>query len=208
MAIIIGIGGGSGSGKTTLSDILKKKFKDISYLSYDSYYNDLTNLPLDKRKTRNFDQPESLDEKLFVKHLTDLKNGKDINKPVYDFSIHSRSDKTELVKSGDIIIVEGILIFHSKELRDLFDIKIYVDADSDTRLSRRIVRDVNERGRTVQSVITQYLETVKPMFEQYVEPTKRYCDIIVPNDIHSKINSNSIKIIELYINSCLKPKLN
>lgn len=203
MAIVIGICGGSGSGKTTLSNILNEKYKNISFISYDSYYKDLSYLPREKRDEKNYDEPCALDEELFIKQIKELSKGETINKPIYDFLTHTRNKKTKIIVSNDIIIVEGILIFSNRKLRDLFDIKIFLEADGDTRLSRRIIRDCNERNRTIYSVIKQYFDTVKPMHEKYVEPKKRYCDIIIPNDINININKKSIDIIELYIDNCL-----
>ena len=203
MAIIIGICGGSGSGKTTLSNILNNRYKNISFISYDSYYKDLSYLPKEKRDAKNFDEPCALDEELFINQIQKLSKGEPINKPIYDFSTHTRNLKTEIIISNEIIIVEGILIFSNRKLRDLFDIKIFLEADGDTRLSRRIIRDCNERKRTIDSIVKQYFDTVKPMHEKYVEPKKRYCDIIIPNDINTNINKKSVEIIELYIDDCL-----
>jgi len=182
--IIIAIAGGSGSGKTTVVKEILDRFAqttDISVISHDDYYKK-SNLSDEERKHINYDHPDSLDNELFATHLEQLLSGKTIDKPVYDFVIHNRSDKTETVKCSRIIIIEGILVLENKQIRDLADIKIYVKCDEDLRFIRRMKRDIYERGRSIENIIEQYLATVKPMFNQYIRPTSRYADIIIPND--------------------------
>ncbi len=180
--MIIGICGGTGSGKTTVaSKILEVIDSDsVVLLQQDNYYKELAHLPVEERARQNFDHPDSLDMELFVEHLRSLKNGKAIDRPVYDFTIHTRSRKTVRVEPKPVVIVEGILIFDNKPLRDLMDIKIFVDTDADLRFIRRLHRDITERARTVESVINQYLQTVRPMHLEFVEPSKRYADVIIP----------------------------
>lgn len=180
--LVIGIAGGSGSGKTTVAqEILQRVGPDkIAYIQHDSYYKDLSGLPPAQRDEVNFDHPNSLDTELLSTHIERLKNGKTIEVPIYDFSTHSRTDDIFTVKSRGVIIVEGILIFVEAALRSLFDVKIYVDTDADIRLIRRLQRDISERGRTAETVIKQYQATVRPMHLEFVEPSKRYADIIIP----------------------------
>ena len=179
--LIIGIAGGTGSGKTTLVDRLKEQFgDDISVLTHDSYYAAHHDLTLEERQALNYDHPASFDTDRMIQDLEDLKAGKTIHCPVYDYTVHDRLEETREIAPNKVIIVEGILVFDNKSLRDLMDIKIFVDTDADVRILRRILRDVKERGRTLDSVIEQYLSTVKPMHEQFVEPAKRYADVIVP----------------------------
>jgi uridine kinase len=180
--LVIGIAGGSGSGKTTVAQtILQRVGPDrISFLQHDSYYKDLSGLPFAQRVEVNFDHPNSLDNEMLVRHIHLLKQGKPVDVPIYDFSTHSRTDKTFVVKPRPVILVEGILIFTEPELRQLFDVKIFVDTDSDIRFIRRLQRDITERGRTTESVIKQYQATVRPMHLEFVEPSKRYADIIIP----------------------------
>lgn len=179
--IIIGVAGGSGSGKTTLAQNLQKEFQDdILLLSHDFYYKRHDELSFDERKKLNYDHPDAFDTSLLIEHLKELKKGHPIEHPVYSFINHNREDFTVKVEPKKIIIVEGILIFENKELCNMMDIKIYVDTDADIRFIRRLVRDVNERGRSIDSVITQYCDTVKPMHEQFVEYSKKNANIIVP----------------------------
>ena len=179
--LIIGIAGGTGSGKTTLVDRLKEQFgSDISVLTHDSYYAAHHDLSLEERQALNYDHPASFDTDQMIQDLEDLRAGKTIQCPVYDYAIHDRTEETQTIHSNKVILVEGILIFDNKALRDLLDIKLFVDTDADVRILRRIHRDVTERGRTMDSVMEQYLTTVKPMHEQFVEPSKRYADVIVP----------------------------
>ena len=179
--LVIGIAGGTGSGKTTLMDNLIAKFKDdVTILSHDNYYKRHDELTYEQRCLLNYDEPAALETDLMARHLELLRQGQPIDCPVYDFTIHNRSDKTIPIVPKKVIIVEGILIFENKPQRDLMDIRIFVDTDADVRLCRRIKRDVQQRGRTLESVLTQYQDTVKPMHEMYVEPSKKYANIIVP----------------------------
>ena len=179
--LVIGIAGGTGSGKTTLMNNLIEKFaNDVTILSHDNYYKRHDELTYEQRCQLNYDEPAALETVLMAVHLEHLRRGEAIDCPVYDFTIHNRSDETIRIVPRKVIIVEGILIFENRELRELMDIRVFVDTDADVRLCRRIKRDVNKRGRPLESVLTQYQETVKPMHEMYVEPSKKYADIIVP----------------------------
>lgn len=179
--LVIGIAGGSGSGKTTLMKNLIDKFGDvITVLSHDNYYKRHDELSYEERCKLNYDEPGAFDTSLMIYQLDQLRHGQAIDCPVYDFTVHNRSNETIRIVPERVIIVEGILIFESEPLRQLMDIKIFVDADADVRLCRRIKRDVNKRGRSLESVLTQYQQTVKPMHEKYVEPTKKYADLVVP----------------------------
>lgn len=179
--MVLGVAGGTGSGKTTLTRRLKDRFGDqISVISHDNYYKRQDHLTYDERCRTNYDHPDAFDTDLMVEHLAALKRGETIYCPVYDFSEHNRSDDLLEIKPAPVILVEGILIFASQELCDLMDIKVFVDTDADVRILRRIVRDVKKRGRTLDSVVSQYLTTVKPMHEQFVEPSKRRADLIIP----------------------------
>lgn len=184
---MIGIAGGSGSGKTTVArEILNRVGAGrIAYLQHDSYYKDLSGLPPALRAEVNFDHPNSLETELLIEHVRALRRYQPVEAPIYDFSTHSRTDKTFTVAPRGVILVEGILIFVEAELRKLFDIKIFVDTDSDIRFIRRLYRDITERGRTTESVIKQYQETVRPMHLEFVEPSKRYADIIIPEGGHN-----------------------
>lgn len=180
--VIIGIAGGSGSGKTTLTNRLWKQFgpDEVSVLNHDSYYKRHDELPYEERCKLNYDHPDSFDTPLLVEHLKALRAGQPVKVPIYDYSIHNRTHRTVTVYPAPVIIVEGILIFASPELCEQMDMKVYVDTDADVRILRRIMRDVKQRGRTLDSVVEQYLTTVKPMHEQFVEPSKRKADLIVP----------------------------
>jgi uridine kinase len=178
--MIIGIAGGTGSGKTTLTEQIRKRFgDDVTVIYHDNYYRLQVGKTYDERSQVNYDHPDAFETTLMIEHLKALKAGKSIECPLYDYTQHNRSDQVEVIHPSKVIIVEGILIFAEKELRDMMDIKIFVDTDADVRILRRIQRDVEERARTLQSVIHQYLTTVKPMHEQYVEPSKRFADLIV-----------------------------
>ena len=180
--LVIGIAGGSGSGKTTVANVIIERVgaEQINYLPHDAYYKDLMDLPDHQRAEINFDHPDSLDTPLMVKHIQMLKNWHPIDLPVYDFKSHTRTNQTKPIKPKSIMIVEGILIFAEKILLPHFDVKIFVDTDADIRFIRRLQRDIIERGRTTDSVIKQYLSTVRPMHLEFVEPSKRYADVIIP----------------------------
>lgn len=180
--VIIGVTGGSGSGKTTVSRAIFEQLHGHSLLMLqeDSYYNDQSDTPFEERIKTNYDHPNAFDTELLVKQLKDLLDWKTIEKPIYDYTEHTRSSEVEKVEPKEVIILEGILVLNDPALRDLMDIKIFVDTDDDIRIIRRIQRDIEERGRSLQSVIDQYKSTVKPMYHQFIEPTKRYADIIVP----------------------------
>ncbi len=180
--VVIGVAGGSGSGKTTVAHAILRRAgtKQITVIQHDAYYKDLGDLPLPQRALRNFDHPESLDNDLLVDHLRQLKSGSWIEMPVYDFTTHTRTTKTRRLHPHRVVLVEGILIFAEPRLRPLFDVKIFVDTDPDIRFIRRLERDIIERGRTTESVIQQYLNTVRPMHLDFVEPSKRYADVIIP----------------------------
>lgn len=179
--MVIGIAGGTGSGKTTITKKLIQHFgDDVSVIHHDNYYKAHHDMPYEERARLNYDHPDSFDTEMLIDALKELKRGHSVVCPVYDYSIHDRSDKTTVVEPAKVVIVEGILIFQSRELCRQMDIKIYVDTDADVRILRRIMRDVRDRGRSLESVVNQYLSTVKPMHEQFVEPAKRYADVIVP----------------------------
>lgn len=179
--IVIGIAGGTGCGKSTMIEKIRNEFMEqITILSHDFYYKEHSSLNYEERSKLNYDHPNSFDTDLMIQHIRQLKKGKSIYRPVYDFTIHNRTEETVSVQPSKVIIVEGILIFENKELLDLLDIKVFIDTDADVRIIRRILRDVSERGRTLESVITQYLTTVKLMHEQFVEPSKKNADIIIP----------------------------
>jgi len=179
--LIIGICGGTGSGKTTVALKILDAVRDrANYIQHDHYYKDLSHLPLEERRKLNFDHPDALDSDLLVEHLKQLRAGKAIERPVYDFTIHTRKKETVRITPKQATLVEGILIFEHAALRALMDIKIFVDTDADVRLVRRMRRDITERGRTVESVMDQYANTVRPMHLEFVEPSKRYADLIIP----------------------------
>jgi len=185
---MIGIAGGTGSGKTTITRHLCERFgEDVGVVYHDNYYKQHDELPYEERSKLNYDHPNAFDTDLMIEHLQTLKNGKAIECPVYDFSIHNRIDRTVTIPPARVIVVEGILVFCEKALRDLLNIKIYVDTDADVRVLRRVMRDVKERGRSIESVAEQYLKTVKPMHEAFVEPSKRYADIIVPEGGYNSV---------------------
>ena len=191
--VIIGLAGGTGSGKSTITDAIRGEVKNqITLIPQDSYYKNFGLLPIEKRNKINYDHPDSFDNQLLMEHLKLLKKNIPIQKPIYDFKTHSRIDKTILIKPSKIIIVEGILIFENKQLRKLMDIKIFVDTDADIRILRRIERDIKERGRSLESIVLQYRNTVQPMHIEFVEPSKRYADIIIPEGGANKIGINMI----------------
>lgn len=186
--IVIGIAGGTGSGKTTLTAHLVETFGgDVSVVYHDNYYKAHPNMTYEERAALNYDHPDAFDTGLMVEDLKTLCAGKTIHCPVYDYTIHNRSDKTVEVTPTKVVIVEGILIFHPEDLRNLMDIKIFVDTDADVRILRRILRDVKERGRSLDSVINQYLNTVKPMHDQFVQPSRQYADIVVLDGGHNLV---------------------
>ena len=186
--MVIGIAGGTGSGKTTITKKIIREFgRDVSVIHHDNYYKAHHDMSREDRAKLNYDHPDSFDTDMLIEAVRDLKNGRSVSCPVYDFSIHDRTDKTITVNPAKVVIVEGILIFQSQELCDLMDIKLYVDTDADVRILRRIVRDVRDRGRSLESVVDQYLTTVKPMHEQFVEPSKRRADIIIPEGGHNQV---------------------
>ena len=200
--IVIGIAGGTGSGKSTMIRKIKEEFCDeITILSHDFYYKEHSDIPFEERKKLNYDHPDSFDTDLMISHIKDLMQWKKIKRPVYDFTIHNRIDETVIVKPAKVVIVEGILIFENKELRDLFDIKVFIDTDADVRIIRRILRDVRERGRTLDSVVDQYLTTVKLMHEQFVEPSKKHADIIVPEGGYNRV---ALEMLNERIHALLK----
>jgi len=201
--LVIGIAGGSGSGKTTAADIILQKVgkQRIAYLQHDSYYRELTNLPLNQRREVNFDHPDSLDSDLMKEHILTLKQWKSIEVPVYDFTTHSRTNETVHVEPRRVILVEGILIFAEPALRALFDVRIFVDTDADIRFIRRLRRDIEERGRTTEMVVKQYLTTVRPMHLDFVEPSKRYADVIIPE---GGLNEVAMDMVIARIESMLK----
>ncbi|MFH2040298.1 MAG: uridine kinase [Chloroflexota bacterium] len=180
--LIIGIAGGSGSGKTTVAQSILQRVgpERIAYLQHDEYYKDLSGLPPIQRAAINFDHPNSLETSLLEQHIEQLKQGLPVEVPVYDFATHSRTNQTFTVNPRPVVLVEGILIFTEPKLRELFDVKIFVDTDADLRFIRRLQRDISERGRIMESVIQQYLTTVRPMHLEFVEPSKRYADVIIP----------------------------
>jgi len=179
--IFIGISGGSGSGKTTIVNRIYSEVpeKCISIIEHDAYYKDQSHLTYDERCKTNYDHPFAFDTDLFVEHIQDLKNGQIIEKPIYDYEIHNRKKEKIIVEPKEIIIVEGLLVFYEERIRDLLDIKIFVDTDADIRIMRRIMRDMKDRGRSLDSIIAQYVNTVRPAHEQFIEPSKKYADIIV-----------------------------
>ena len=200
--LIIGITGGTGSGKTTVVNQIVKHLPDneVCVISQDSYYKATDNLSYEERTKINFDHPRAIDFDLIVKHLKELKLFKTIEQPVYSFVTHNRTENTVKTHPKKVIIVEGILIFNNEELRNLFDIKIFVHADTDERLIRRVRRDIAERGRNIDEVLNRYQDTLKPMHQQFIEPTKNFADIIIPND---RYNTVAIDIVSTVINERL-----
>lgn len=186
--MVIGIAGGTGSGKTTITHRLMQRFGgDVSVIYHDNYYKAHHDMPYEERAKLNYDHPDAFDTDLLIQAVRDLKAGKSVTCPVYDYTVHDRSSETVTVRPARVVIVEGILIFENRELCDLMDIKVFVDTDADVRILRRIIRDVRDRGRSLESVVNQYLNTVKPMHERYVEPSKRNADIIVPEGGHNRV---------------------
>ncbi len=203
--LVLGIAGGSGSGKTTLAQIIRNRvgIHQIAYLPHDAYYKDLSNLPPNQRAEINFDHPDSLDTDLLSQHIFFLKNHQPVDLPVYDFKNHTRTQEKIVVEPKAIIMVEGILIFSDADLRKLLDVKIFVDTDADIRFIRRLERDILERGRTTESVIHQYLTTVRPMHLEFVEQSKRYADVIVPE---GGLNTVAMEMVVARLESLLSLK--
>ncbi|EFM38270.1 uridine kinase [[Eubacterium] yurii subsp. margaretiae ATCC 43715] len=202
--ILIGITGGTGSGKTTVAEAIHSAFEgnSITMIMQDSYYKDQSHITFEERLKTNYDHPHSIDMEHLIRDLKSLMSGKSIDMPVYDFAEHTRKSETVHIVPTDIIIVEGILVLDDKNLRDLLDIKIYVDTDADIRILRRMQRDINERGRSMESVINQYLNVVRPMHEQFTEPTKRYADIIIPEGGRNRVAIDVIiRSIKEYLRS-------
>jgi len=201
--IIIGIAGGTGSGKTSLAKGILSEYGDgeVAVIEQDSYYNDLSHILYEERVIQNYDHPDSIDIELFESHLQGLLNGESVNVPTYDFSTHVRMDQATKITPHHVIVVEGILTLHYTQLRDLFSIKIFVDTPADIRFIRRLTRDIHERGRTPDSVNKQYLATVRPMHNQFVEPSKYFADLIIPEGGENKV---AVDLIRTKINSILK----
>lgn len=202
--LVIGIAGGSGSGKTTLAQIILDRVgrERIAYLPHDAYYKDLSDLPPNQRMAVNFDHPNSLDTELLIQHVKDLLAGKVVDLPVYDFKRHTRTSETTRVEPRPVIMVEGILIFADRALRELLEVKVFVDTDSDIRFIRRLDRDIRERGRTTDIVVHQYLSTVRPMHMEFVEPSKRYADVIIPE---GGMNEVAMEMVVARIEALLGP---
>lgn len=200
---VIGVAGGTGSGKSTLVERLQEEFRgsDVATMCHDYYYKSYPHLTYEERTKLNYDHPQAFDTDMMVEHLKTLKAGLPIRHPVYSFTEHNRTGDTVEVLPSRVIIVDGILIFENRELRELMDIKVYVDTDADIRLARRILRDVKKRGRTMDSVILQYINTVKPMHEEFVEPSKKYADVIIPE---GGFNSVAVSMLIENINSLIR----
>jgi len=200
--LVIGIAGGSGSGKTTVAQEILNRVgaSRIAFLQHDAYYKDLSGLPPTQKKAVNFDHPNSLETELLAQHIEMLKNGQQVEIPIYDFATHSRTKETFSVVPRGVILVEGILIFAESALREIFDVKIFVDTDDDIRFIRRLERDIAERGRTMDTVVQQYLSTVRPMHLEFVEPSKRYADVIIPEGGH---NTAALDMVVARIESLL-----
>lgn len=201
--IIIGIAGGTGSGKSTFTNKLKDTFhEDVAVLYHDNYYRDQSGIPLEERKKTNYDHPDAMETELLVEHLHQLKEGKAIECPVYDYTMHTRSNQVMKVEPKRVILLEGILVLADERLRDLMDVKVYVEADADERILRRVIRDVKERGRDIEGVVEQYLTTVKPMHYLYVEPTRTTADIV----INSGMNPVAFELVRNMIQKILDEK--
>jgi uridine kinase len=204
--LVIGIAGGTGSGKTTVANVILERVgaQHIAYLPHDAYYKNLDDLPAVQRELLNFDHPNSLDTPLLIQHVRELRSWQPIELPNYDFKTHTRTARTTRMQPQAVIIVEGILIFAEAQLRELFDVKIYVDTDPDIRFIRRLQRDIAERGRTTESVIRQYLTTVRPMHLEFVEPSKRYADVIIPE---GGLNTVAMDMVVARIHALLRGNL-
>ncbi|MCH7612444.1 MAG: uridine kinase [Candidatus Marinimicrobia bacterium] len=201
--ILIGIAGGTGSGKTSIASEILKEFSkgEVAVLQLDSYYKNLDHMDIDDRHKQNFDHPDAMDFDLLHEHLSKLLNWETVHIPSYDFETHTRKEENETIEAHHVVVVEGILTLWDKQLRDLMDIKLYVETPKDIRFIRRLSRDIKERGRTTQSVIDQYLHTVRPMHEQFVEPTKVFADLIIPEGAHNKV---AVDLIRTKIKSILQ----
>ena len=205
--VVIGIAGGTCSGKSSIANILIEEFKytkSINIIKEDDYYKDQSDMPMEERVKTNYDHPLAFDFDLMTEHIKKLINGESIEKPTYDYTVHNRSDKTEIIHPSDVLIIEGLFALYNKEIRDLEDIKIFVDTPADVRFIRRLKRDVAERARTVENITEQYLTTVKPMHDQFLEPTKKYADIIIPQ---GKSNTVAIDLLKTKINSIFNEKM-
>nr|HID12545.1 uridine kinase [Anaerolineae bacterium] len=204
--IVIGVAGGTGSGKTTVANQILQRVgaEHIAYIPHDAYYRDLSHLPPRLRTQVNFDHPDSLETELLIEHLKELRAGRAVEIPIYDFTTHTRTRAKRRVQPAPVILVEGILVFAEPELRDLFDVKLYVDTDADVRFIRRLRRDIEERGRSVESVCEQYLSTVRPMHLEFVEPSKRYADVIIPE---GGFNEVAIEMVAARIRGLLTERL-
>ncbi len=187
--IVFGVAGGTASGKTTVARAILEAVgaEQIAYLPHDAYYRDMPHLSFEERTHQNYDHPDSLETKLLIKHIKKLLHGQPVDVPVYDFTTHRRTEESALVEPSPIVLVDGILIFTKRKLRELMDIKVYVDTDPDVRFIRRLERDIQERGRSLDSVVAQYMETVRPMHMKFVEPSKRHADVIIPNGGLNKV---------------------
>ena len=205
--VVIGIAGGTCSGKSSIANILIEAFrytKSINIIKEDDYYKDQSDMPMEERVKTNYDHPLAFDFDLMEEHIKKLINGESIEKPTYDYTVHNRSDKTEIVHPSDVLIIEGLFALYNKEIRDIEDIKIFVDTPADVRFIRRLKRDVAERARTVDNITEQYLTTVKPMHDQFLEPTTQYADIIIPQ---GKSNTVAIDLLKTKINSIFNEKM-
>jgi uridine kinase len=203
--IVIGVAGGTGSGKTTIANEILHRVgaEHVAYIPHDAYYRELGHLPREERARVNFDHPDSLETSLLVEHLQALRAERAVEIPIYDFTIHMRTEETRRVEPAPVILVEGILVFVEPELRELLDVKLYVDTDADVRFIRRLQRDVHERGRSVESVCEQYLTTVRPMHLEFVEPSKRYADVIIPE---GGFNEVAIEMVAARLRSMLEER--
>lgn len=200
-SLIVGVAGGTGSGKSTFTKNLQQEFgEDITVIYYDNYYKSRDDISLEARKNINYDHPDALETVLLIDHVKRLKIGEPIECPIYDFSTHTREERIKTIHPNRIIVVEGILAFQNEVLRDLFDLKIFVDSDADERILRRMMRDIRERGRDVEDIALQYINTVKPMHNLYVEPTKEYADIIIRGGLNSTALDVIIAKLKTYIN--------
>lgn len=198
--LLIGVAGGTGSGKSTFTQNLKQEFgDDLTILYFDNYYKNRSNVPEAERKNINYDCPEALDTDLLIQHVKSLLDGRSIECPQYDFATHTRKEETLLINPNKIIIVEGILAFHHEELRGLFDLKIFVDSDADERILRRTMRDIQSRGRKLEDIVLQYITTVKPMHNIYVEPTKAFADIIIRGGLNTTALDVIIAKLKMYL---------